>query len=108
MSKIKHKLKKGDEVIVLTGRDKGAKGEILKLVPRNSRAIVKGVNMMKKHRKPTQLNPQGGIENVESSIHLSNLALSDPKTGKPTRIGYKTLKNGNKVRYAKKSGETLS
>lgn len=108
MSKVKNKLKKGDEVVVLTGRDKGAKGEILKVMPSNIKAVVKGVNMVKKHRKPTQANPEGGVENVESAIHLSNLALVDPKSGEASRIGYKTLKDGKKVRYAKKSGETLS
>ena len=102
------KLKKGDQVIVMTGRDKGAKGEILKIMQKTGRAVVSGVNMVKKHRKPTQLNPQGGIENIEASIHLSNLALVDPKTEKPTRIGYQTLKDGKKVRYAKVSGETLN
>ena len=108
MGKTATKLKKGDQVVILTGRDKGAKGEILRVLTKKSRAIVSGVNMVKKHRKPTQLNPQGGIENVEASIHLSNISLADPKTEKPTRVGYKTLKDGKKVRYAKASGETLS
>lgn len=108
MGKTATKLKKGDQVVILTGRDKGAKGEILRILTKKSRAIVSGVNMIKKHRKPTQLNPQGGIENVEASIHLSNISLADPKTEKPTRVGYKTLKDGKKVRYAKASGETLS
>lgn len=108
MGKSVSKLKKGDQVMVLTGRDKGVKGEILRIDTAKSRAYVSGVNMVKKHRKPTQLNPQGGIENIEAPIHLSNLALTDPKTDKPTRIGYKNLKDGKKVRYAKKSGETLN
>lgn len=108
MGKTATKLKKGDQVVVLTGRDKGVKGEILRVLTKNGRAIVSGVNMVKKHRKPTQLNPQGGIENVEASIHLSNLALVDPKNGDATRVGYKELKDGKKVRFAKKSGETLN
>lgn len=108
MGKSISKLKKGDQVIVLTGRDKGVKGEILRIDTDKSRAFVSGVNMVKKHRKPTQMSPQGGIENIESPIHISNLALVDPKTSKPSRIGYKRLKDGKKVRYAKKSGETLN
>ena len=108
MGKTATKLKKGDQVIVITGRDKGIKGEVLKILTNKNRAIVSGVNMVKKHRKPTQLNPQGGIENVEASIDLSNLALVDPKNEKATRVGYKTLKDGKKVRFAKASGETLS
>lgn len=102
------KLKKGDQVVVTTGRDKGVKGEILKVLTEKSRAVVSGVNVVKKHRKPTQLNPQGGIDSIELPIHLSNLALVDPKTGEPSRVGYKILKDGKKVRFAKKSGETLS
>ena len=107
MSKAKLKIKKGDKVIVLTGKDKGVKGEVLKTLPAESRVIVQGVNVAKKHRKPTQMNPQGGIENIELPIHISNVALLDPKEDKATRVGYKALKDGKKVRVAKRSGETV-
>lgn len=107
MSKVKMKIKKGDQVVVLTGKDKGVKGEVLKVLTAESRVIVQGVNVAKKHRKPTQLNPKGGIEKVELPVHVSNVALADPKDGKPTRVGYKTLKDGKKVRVAKRSGETV-
>ena len=107
MSKTKMKIKKGDQVVVITGRDKGIKGEVLKALPQESRVIVQGVNVVKKHRKPTQMNPQGGIENVEKPVHVSNVALVDPKEGKRTRVGFKTLKDGKKVRVAKRSGETV-
>ncbi len=107
MSSVKTKLKKGDGVIVLTGKDKGKKGEILKVLPQESRVIVQGVNVVKKHRKPSQAAPQGGIETIEKSIHISNVALVDPKEEKPTRVGYKALKDGKKVRVAKRSGETV-
>lgn len=106
MTQPKMKLKKGDKVVVLTGKDKGAKGEILKAIPEQSRVIVQGVNMVTRHNKPTQMSA-GGIEKKEKSIHVSNVALADPKTGVATRVGYKTLKDGNKVRVAKKSGETV-
>jgi len=107
MTKAKMKIKKGDQVIVLTGKDKGAKGEVLKVIPTENRVIVQGVNVAKKHRKPSQLNPKGGIESVEKAVHVSNVALVDPKEGKATRVGYKTLKDGKKVRVAKRSGETI-
>lgn len=107
MAKAKLKIKKGDEVIILTGKDKGSKGEVLKVMPEERRVVVQGVNVVKKHRKPTQLNPQGGIENIEKSVHVSNVALVDPKEGKATRVGYKVLKDGKKVRVAKRSGETV-
>ena len=107
MAKAKLKIKKGDEVVILTGKDKGSKGEVLKVLPEERRVIVQGVNVVKKHRKPTQLNPQGGIENIEKSIHVSNVALVDPKEGKATRVGFKVLKDGKKVRVAKRSGETV-
>lgn len=107
MSKVKMKLKKGDKVIVITGKDKGAKGEILKTLPQDGRVVVQGVNVAKKHRKPTQMNPQGGIESIELPIHISNVALVDPKEDKATRVGYKLLKDGKKVRVAKRSGETV-
>jgi len=106
MTQPKMKIKKGDEVVVLTGRDKGVKGEVLKVLPAESRVLVRGVNMVTKHNKPTQFSA-GGIEKVEKSIHVSNVAVADPKGGAATRVGYKVLKDGKKVRVAKKSGETL-
>lgn len=106
MATPKMKIKKGDSVIVLTGKDKGKKGEVLRAIPTENRVVVSGVKVVKKHTKPTQLSP-GGIEDKELSIHVSNVALADPKNGKATRVGYKTLKDGKKVRVAKKSGETL-
>ena len=106
MSRAKLKIKKGDQVVVLTGKDKGAKGEVLKVIPDAARVIVQGVNMVKKHNKPTQFSA-GGIEQKELSIHVSNVAVADPKSGDATRVGYKVLKDGKKVRVAKKSGETI-
>ncbi|NCO04120.1 MAG: 50S ribosomal protein L24 [Alphaproteobacteria bacterium] len=100
------KIKKGDSVIVLTGKDKGKKGEVLNAMPDKSRVIVKGVNVVKKHQKPTQF-AAGGIVEKELSIHVSNVALADPKEDKPTRVGFTTLKSGKKVRVAKRSGETI-
>lgn len=106
MANVKMKIKKGDKVIVNTGKDKGKTGEVLKTMPSKSRVIVQGVNVVKKHQKPTQFSA-GGIQEKELSIHVSNVSLADPKTNKPTRVGYKTLKGGNKVRVAKASGETI-
>ena len=106
MSQAKMKLKKGDQVVVLTGKDKGKKGEILKAIPDSARVIVQGVNVVKKHNKPSQFSA-GGIEEKELSIHVSNVALVDPKKDKATRVGYKILKDGKKVRVAKASGETI-
>mgnify|MGYP005812813339 CR=1 FL=1 len=100
------KIKKGDKVVVLTGRDKGKKGAVLAVYPKEDRALVQGVNIVKRHTKPSQTST-GGIVAREASIHLSNLAIEDPKTGKPTRIGFKTLEDGRKVRVAKASGETI-
>ena len=99
-------IKKGDKVIVTTGRDKGKKGEVLKVFPKDDRALVSGVNVVKRHQRQTQTQ-QGGIVNKESTIHLSNLAHVDPKSGKASRIGFKTLNDGRKVRFAKKSGEVI-
>ena len=99
-------IKKGDRVIVTAGRDKGKKGEVLKVFPKDDRALVQGVNVVKRHQRQTQTQ-QGGIVNKESSIHLSNLAHVDPKSGKATRVGFKTLNDGRKVRFAKKSGEVI-
>jgi large subunit ribosomal protein L24 len=106
MSKVKMKIKKGDNVVVTTGKDKGARGEVIDVITDKRRVVVQGVNVVKKHQKPSQVSG-GGIVDVEKSIHVSNVALIDPKTDKPTRVGYKTLKEGNKVRVAKRSGETL-
>lgn len=100
------KIKKGDKVAVLTGRDKGKTGEVLTVLPFEDRAVVQGVNRVKRHQRQTQTMP-GGIIEKESTIHISNLAHIDPKDNKPTRIGFKTLKDGRKVRYAKRSGEQI-
>jgi large subunit ribosomal protein L24 len=102
----KLKIKKGDRVVVITGKDKGKKGEVLKVMPDENRAIVQGVAMMKRHQRQTTTQ-DGGIISKEAAIHLSNLALEDPRDGKPTRIGYKFLKDGRKVRFAKRSGEVI-
>jgi large subunit ribosomal protein L24 len=100
-------VKTGDTVVVITGKDKGKKGRVLAAFPKINRVLVEGVNLVKKHTKPNPNNPQGGIVTQEASIHVSNVMLADPKSGEPTRVGYKVLDNGNKVRYAKKSGETI-
>lgn len=104
-----HKLhvKKEDTVMVITGKDKGKKGRVIAAFPRENRVLVEGVNMVKKHSKPSQQNPQGGILTQEAPIHASNVMLIDPKSGQPTRIGYKVLDNGKKVRVAKRSGEVI-
>lgn len=107
MTQPKFKIKKGDKVVVLTGKSKGTTGEVLKVMPAEQRVLVQGVNVVKKHQAPSQLNPQGGIQNVERPIHISNVALADPKSGKATRVGYKMLKDGKKVRVARKSGEVI-
>jgi large subunit ribosomal protein L24 len=106
MTAVKMKIKKGDNVIVTTGANKGAKGEVLKVDIEKSKILVQGVNMRVHHNKPTQTSA-GGIERKEAYLHVSNVSLVDPKQDKATRIGYKTLENGTKVRYAKVSGETL-
>ena len=103
---IKCKLKKGDKVIVVSGKSKGTIGEILKILPQTNRALVRGANLVKRHTKPTQ-NSTGGIIEKENSINLSNIAYYDEKTEKATRLGFKTLENGLKVRYSKKSGEVI-
>lgn len=102
----KMKIKKGDEVIVVCGKDKGRRGEVLKAIPKERRILIKGVNVVKRHTKPTQSSP-GGIIDKELTIHVSNVSLIDPKDGKPTRVGYKTLDDGRKVRFAKRSGEII-
>ena len=100
-------IKKGDTVYVNSGEDKGKTGRVLQIMVAKNRAVVEGINMMSKHSKPSAENPQGGIVNKEASIHLSNLNLVDPKTGKPTRIGRKENKAGKLTRFAKKSGEEI-
>ncbi|MCW8086438.1 50S ribosomal protein L24 [Sabulicella glaciei] len=101
------KIKKGDRVQVLTGRDKGKRGEVLRVLPTENRAFVQGVNLVKKHTKQTRVGETGGIVSKEAGINLSNLALIDPKTDKPTRVGFRVLEDGKKVRVAKASGEVL-
>ena len=102
----KLKIKKGDRVIVTTGKDKGKIGEVVKILTKKGRAFVQNVNMIKSHQRPTQA-AGGGIVEKEAAIHISNLAHIDPKDDKPTRIGYKTLEGGRKVRFAKRSGEVI-
>ena len=99
-------IKKGDTVYVNAGNDKGKTGKVLSVVPSKDRAIVEGINMVSKHTKPNSKQPQGGIIKQEAGIHISNLNLIDPKSGKPTRVGYK-LDGDKKIRYAKKSGEEI-
>jgi large subunit ribosomal protein L24 len=101
------KIKKGDRVQVLTGRDKGKRGEVIAVMPTESRALVQGVHMVKRHQKPQGMSQPGGILEKEAPIHLSNLALIDPKSDKPTRVGFKLLGDGKKVRVARPSGEVL-
>ena len=100
------KIKKGDHVIVLAGRDKGKHGEVIEVRPKEGRALVRGVNIVRRHQKP-QGAEEGGIVSKEGPIQLSNLALEDPKDGKPTRIGFRLLEDGKKVRFAKRSGEII-
>jgi large subunit ribosomal protein L24 len=102
----KLKIKKGDHVVVITGKDKGKKGEVLKVIPAENRAVVKGVSMVRRHQRQTAAQ-EGGIIAKEAAIHISNLAIEDPKDGKPTRVGYKFLKDGRKVRFARRSGEVI-
>ncbi|MBR0651075.1 50S ribosomal protein L24 [Roseomonas terrae] len=101
------KIRKGDRVQVLTGKDKGRQGEVIKVEPTEGRALVQGINMVKRHQKPQGMGRPGGIIEKEASIDLSNLALLDPTSGKPTRVGFKVLEDGKKVRVAKASGEVL-
>ena len=100
------KIKKGDKVIVLAGRDKGRSGEVIEVRPTEARALVRGVNMVRRHQRQTAAQ-QGGIIAKEATVHLSNLAIADPKDGKPTRVAFKTLKDGRKVRIARRSGEQI-
>ncbi len=100
------KIKKGDKVVVLAGRDKGKAGEVLQVIPKDARAVVRGVMMVKKHTKASAQS-EGGIISKEATIDLSNLAVADPKDGKPTRVGFKILDDGRKVRFAKRSGDLI-
>jgi large subunit ribosomal protein L24 len=100
------KIKKGDKVVVLTGRDKGRTGEVVQVSPKEERALVRGVNLVKRHQRQTA-NQEGGIISKEAPIHLSNLAYADPKDGKPTRVGFRILDDGRKVRFAKRSGDLI-
>lgn len=104
--RIKLHVKTGDNVVVISGKDKGKKGRVLAAYPKTGRVLVEGVNMVKKHTRPNPNNPQGGIVTQEAAIHASNVMIADPKTGEPTRIGHKIV-DGKKVRIAKKSGEVI-
>ena len=101
------KIKKGDKVVVLSGKDKGKQGEVTKAFPKDGKVIVSGVNIITRHRKPTQVNPQGGLERAEAPLHVSKVALQDPKTGKATRVRFE-VKGDKKVRIAVRSGETIN
>ena len=100
------KIRKGDTVVVLSGKDKGKTGEVIRSMPKDSKVLVSGVNVAARHRKPTQTNPQGGIERKEAPLHVSKVAVADPKTGKPTRVRFEE-RDGKKVRVAAKSGELI-
>ena len=101
------KIKKGDKVVILSGKDKGKHGEVTKSLPKEGKVIVSGVNIITRHRKPTQVNPQGGLERAEAPLHVSKVALEDPKTGKATRVRFE-VKGDKKVRVAVRSGETIN
>ncbi|HWJ19448.1 MAG TPA: 50S ribosomal protein L24 [Geobacterales bacterium] len=106
MTQPKLKIKKGDRIVVLAGRDKGKRGEVLQVMPLENRALVQGVNVVRRHQKQSA-QQEGGIVSKEASIHLSNIAIEDPADGAPTRIGYKFMDDGRKVRFAKRSGEAI-
>ena len=101
------KIRKGDKVVVLAGKDKGRTGEVLSVSPKEEKAVVRGINMIVRHQKQTQ-SQEAGLIRKEAPIHLSNLAVADPKDGKPTRVGFQTQKDGTKVRVAKRSGEVIN
>ena len=101
------KIRKGDKVVVLSGKDKGRTGEVVKALPKEGKVIVSGVNVHASHRKPSQTNPQGGIERKEAPLHVSNVAIADPKTGAPTRVRFEE-RDGKKVRVAAKTGELIN
>ena len=100
------KIKKGDTVVVLSGKDKGRTGEVIRAMPKDAKVLVSGVNVAVRHRKPSQVNPQGGLERKEAPLHVSKVAIADPKTGKPTRVRFEE-RDGKKVRVAAKSGELI-
>ena len=101
------KIKKGDSVVVLSGKDKGRTGTVAQVMPKDAKVVVEGINVAARHRKPSQANPQGGIDRFPAPMHISKVALADPKDGKPTRVRFET-KDGKKVRVAVKSGETIN
>ena len=101
------RIKKGDQVLVITGADKGRRGEVLQVMPKDERAVVRGVRVVKRHTKPTGMGQPGGIIEKEGRIHLSNLKLVDPKSGNPTKVGFRVLEGGRKVRVAKATGEVI-
>ena len=101
------KIRKGDKVVVLSGKDKGKTGDVVRAMPKDGKVIVSGINIAVRHRKPTQLNPQGGLERREAPMHVSKVAIADPKTGKPTRVRFEE-RDGKKVRVAVKSGELIN
>lgn len=107
IKKPKLKVKKGDTVIVMTGKDKGKKGEVIKVLPLELKVIVSGVNIAKRHTRPSKLFPNGGVITKEQPIHYSNVSLVDPKVGLASRVGYRFLEGGKKVRFAKRSGEMI-
>jgi large subunit ribosomal protein L24 len=106
MTQPKLKIKKGDHVVVLAGRDKGKRGEVMQVIPSENRAVVQGVNVVRRHQKQNA-QQEGGIISKEAPIHISNVSVEDPKDGSATRVGYKFLDDGRKVRFAKRSGETI-
>ena len=101
------KIKKGDTVVVLSGKDKGREGQVVKSLPKDGKVVVSGVNMISRHTKPSQADPEGGVKRREAPIHVSNVAIKDPKTGKPARVGFE-VRDGKKVRVLKGSGEVLN
>jgi large subunit ribosomal protein L24 len=101
------RIKKGDKVVVITGASKGTEGEVLQVFPRDNRAVVQGVAIAKRHTKPKGMGQPGGIVEREASVHMSNLALVDPSTGKPTKVGFRVLEGGKKIRVARKSGASI-
>ena len=101
------KIKKGDKVVVLSGKDKGKHGEVTKSMPKEGKVVVAGVNIITRHKKPSQTNPQGGLERSEAPMHISKVALEDPKTGRATRVRFET-RDGKKVRVAARSGELIN
>jgi large subunit ribosomal protein L24 len=101
------KIKKGDRVVVLSGKDKGRHGEVTRAMPKDGKVVVAGINVVVRHRKPSQANPQGGLERSEAPLHVSKVAIEDPKTGKPTRVRFET-RDGKKVRVAARSGELIN